>query len=303
MKFSEIFFDDKNILRSGWRFLGHLFALMFFGAFFSMIAGLILQHFDLVGQTVSLAVLVANGIVLILTGLAAGWFCGRIFEKVGLKELGAWLYLKTPLHIALGLFAGAAAVTLAIGIAYIFGGIDLVRHPDHARNAVLITMATSAIFFAFAAAGEEFVFRGYMLQTFVRSDLTWVGILITSLLFATVHNANPGATLFSWTNTFIAGIWFAVAYLKTRELWFVSAMHFMWNWMQGSFYGIEVSGLKELIPASYLMEQDHGPNWLTGGEYGIEGGAAATIALIISTLVIYYFPDLLKTSQKSVPPA
>jgi hypothetical protein len=30
-----------------------------------------------------------------------------------------------------------------------------------------------------------------------------------------------------------------------------------------------------------------GPDWLTGGAYGIEGGAACTFALIISTLVVW----------------
>jgi hypothetical protein len=30
-----------------------------------------------------------------------------------------------------------------------------------------------------------------------------------------------------------------------------------------------------------------GPDWLTGGAYGLEGGAACTIALLISTVVIW----------------
>ena len=30
-----------------------------------------------------------------------------------------------------------------------------------------------------------------------------------------------------------------------------------------------------------------GPDWLTGGAYGLEGGAACTIALLISIVVIW----------------
>jgi hypothetical protein len=32
---------------------------------------------------------------------------------------------------------------------------------------------------------------------------------------------------------------------------------------------------------------DIGPAWLTGGSYGIEGGLACTLALVISTLFIW----------------
>ena len=50
-----------------------------------------------------------------------------------------------------------------------------------------------------------------------RAKLFFVGILLTSVLFASVHNANPGANLFSWLNTFLAGIWFCIAYLENAR--------------------------------------------------------------------------------------
>ena len=64
---------------------------------------------------------------------------------------------------------------------------------------------------------------------------------------------------------------FGAAYLKTRTLWFPFALHFAWNWVQGAFLGITVSGLKQLITAPLFRATDAGPVWLTGGEYGIEG--------------------------------
>jgi hypothetical protein len=36
-----------------------------------------------------------------------------------------------------------------------------------------------------------------------------------------------------------------------------------------------------------MLATDQGPAWLTGGAYGIEGGAACTIVLIISTIFIW----------------
>ena len=143
---------------------------------------------------------------------------------------------------------------------------------------------------AAAAAFEEALFRGYILQTFARSNLAWLAILLTSVFFGLVHADNPNAGVISTLNTVLAGIWFSVAYLRTRDLWFVWGLHLMWNWMQGSFFGIEVSGLTDITKNPLLREIDTGPTWLTGTTYGIEGGIVCTVALIVSTIAIHYVP-------------
>ena len=116
--------------------------------------------------------------------------------------------------------------------------------------------------------------------------------MLTSLPFGIIHFANPNAGKISTVNTILAGVWFGVAYLKTRDLWFVWGMHLVWNWMQGSVFGIEVSGLTEITTAPLLKEIDKGPTWLTGESYGIEGGIACTIAIVASTAIIYFLPEL-----------
>jgi hypothetical protein len=47
-----------------------------------------------------------------------------------------------------------------------------------------------------------------------------------------------------------------------------------------------VSGITNLAPQPLLRGLDLGPAWLTGGTYGLEGGLAATVALIVSTIFI-----------------
>ena len=71
----------------------------------------------------------------------------------------------------------------------------------------------------------------------------------------------------------------------------------MWNWFQGSIFGINVSGLGELATAPIMKSADSGPTWLTGGSYGLEGGIACTIALIASTALIYLLPMLKPTEE------
>ena len=191
MTISTLFLDETNTLRSGWRLLCYLAALLFFGGLFGLAAGVILQRFDLIGQTISLAVLVANGLVLIFAGLAAGWLCGRAFEKIRFRELGAWLSLKTPC-ISFWAYWGSGHYHRHRHCIHIRRN-GFRPSPDHACNAVLLTMATSALF-CFAAAGEEVVFRGYAPDVYQKR--LGMGRHSRKLnLFATVHNTT--ATLFS----------------------------------------------------------------------------------------------------------
>ncbi len=65
-------------------------------------------------------------------------------------------------------------------------------------------------------------------------------------------------------------------------------LHLMWNFAQGSVFGIEVSGMNDLVTAPVLKEIDSGPLWLTGETYGIEGGIVCTVAIILSIALILW---------------
>ena len=150
------------------------------------------------------------------------------------------------------------------------------------------TLFVSILIFLFAAAAEEILFRGYVLQTLTRANIAWLGIVLTSVPFAASHLKNPNAVPgFTFVNTALAGLWLAVAYLRTRSLWLPLGLHWSWNWAQASLLGLPVSGIERIAPAPLLKAMNAGPDWLTGGAYGIEGGAACTIALVISTVVIW----------------
>ena len=155
---------------------------------------------------------------------------------------------------------------------------------------ILATLVSSFLIFFIGAAFEETLFRGYILQTLFRSNHIILGILVTSIPFAFAHLGNPNVSKIGIINTILAGIWFGIAYLKTRSLWLVFGIHLGWNWFLGAFYGINVSGLSEITPNPLFKAADYGPVWLTGGEYGIEGGIACTAAIIISTLIIWFLP-------------
>ena len=290
MNFNDIFFDSAGRVRSGWRVAIFVVAFVTAAIATTTVAFVALSLTSvLVPGAGSALSLLANGIATLVPALAIAWLCGKYLDHVPFRALGAWFTRGWLGHLVAGVFVGAVTLALAVGIAVIFGGLSF-KANEAPWNAIAMSLLGSLVVFAVGAAGEEVVFRGYILQTLSRSGLAWLGIALTSLFFGVVHLFNPNPTAISTIDTILAGIWFSVAYLKTRDLWFVWGMHLIWNWMLHSIFGIEVSGLTDIAAAPLLKEIDAGPAWLTGSNYGIEGGIASTIALVVSTVVIYFLP-------------
>ncbi|MBK8467458.1 MAG: CPBP family intramembrane metalloprotease [Chloracidobacterium sp.] len=284
---NTILFDNSHKLRSGWRAAIFLFVFAFAATLFGLIASSALnanEHDTSQPSNISFTV---NAIVTLLSALLAGWLCGRLLEQLPFSALGAAFTKGWLKHLLLGILIGAVTLGFAVLIAFGAGGERFTFNP---ASGVFYSLVISFIVFAAGAAWEEALFRGYVLQTFARSDLAWLAILLTSIIFGLGHFRNPNATVISTANTILAGIWFSVAYLKTRDLWLVWGMHLMWNWMQGSVFGIEVSGLTDLTTNPLLKEIDTGPTWLTGTTYGLEGGIACTGAILLSMAVIHILP-------------
>lgn len=149
--------------------------------------------------------------------------------------------------------------------------------------------ANAAFLYIVVGYGEEFLFRGYLFQSFVEGTNKWIATIAVSLLFAIAHAKNPNASTFGLINVGLAGVWLAIGYFKTRALWLSIGMHISWNFAQGFVYGYPVSGTtsdKEQIVHAVV----NGPVWLTGGTFGPEGGALATGMLVIGSALIMFWP-------------
>ena len=286
-----IFFNDQGLLRSGWRALIFLLAFIFINIFFGVLAKTALTQFGIDAPIGSVTFLLVNDAISLILSLLLGWLLGKRIEHLPFKTLGASFSRGWPKHFALGSLLGAATLGIAVLMAVIIGGLRFELN-SAGGNAILISLLASLGIFALASAFEEAFFRGYILQTFARSGLAWLAILLTSLAFGVAHLRNPNANTIGALNTVLAGIWLSVAYLKTRDLWFVWGVHLMWNFVQGAIFGVEVSGMTEITTAPLFKEIDTGPAWLTGETYGIEGGVLCTLALLISTLFIYFMPGV-----------
>jgi membrane protease YdiL (CAAX protease family) len=288
----ELFLNKYGRVRSGWRASSYLFTFLILalapvGFVLMMVADLPVSE-----STFAALRLMAPSLVYAAVAILLGWLYGRTLEALPFRALGVALVKGGLRHLLLGLTIGAIAFLIAIIFAAASGSLSFEMNRISAGGDIFRTLAIMLLVFAVSAVAEESLCRGYMLQTFARAKLWWLGALLTSLFFSAGHGANPNESNLSALNTLIAGIWFAVAWLRSRDLWFPFGMHLMWNWLQGPVFGISVSGIKDVAADPLLRAVDRGPDAITGGAYGIEGGIACTIALVVGIALTWYLPGI-----------
>ncbi|MEO6746759.1 MAG: CPBP family glutamic-type intramembrane protease [Caldimonas sp.] len=91
------------------------------------------------------------------------------------------------------------------------------------------------------------------------------------------HLPNEGVTVLAVAVTAVAGVMLGAAFMATGRLWLPIGMHFGWNYMVGTVLSIAVSGHqgKGLVQGTLV-----GPEWLTGGAYGIEASVPGLAAVL-----------------------
>ena len=136
-----------------------------------------------------------------------------------------------------------------------------------------------------AAFWEELFFRGYAFSVLRRAAGWRTALVVTSIVFGLIHAGNPGADAESILAVTVAGFFLGIILLATRSLYATGIAHFAWNWVMAVGLHIEVSGLTSAYPDYRTIET--GPDWLTGGRWGPEGGLAAVAAMFVGIFYLY----------------
>jgi membrane protease YdiL (CAAX protease family) len=170
-----------------------------------------------------------------------------------------------------GVSAGLVAQATLLLVAALVAGWILLRWVDGRSIAALLWLAVPA-------AAEEAVFRGYPFRALLEGTGPAVAIGVTSVLFALVHGSNPNVAPIGLVNIALAGAMLGVAAWRTGSLWLATGLHLGWNWAIAGLLDLPVSGLDAFDPPLYDAVAD-GPEWVTGGAFGPEGGIAATLAV------------------------
>ena len=210
--------------------------------------------------------------------LATVWVFRRFLDRRSMSDIG---FRRPAGGWTLSLLAGTAIGTLIILLTagLVIAADGFVLQPGR-PNVITGLMVICLVFLAFQ---EELVFRGYVITNFVESGRPVLGVLLSSLIFWAMHILNPHALSSPWVavNLFQAGVLLSLAFLASGNLWFPTALHWAWNAAQGPLLGIPVSGVK-LTGIWKTQNLTGAPEWLTGGEFGLEASAVTTAVQFVA---------------------
>lgn len=196
----------------------------------------------------------------------------KLIERRPLRELSV---RGIPTFGVAGLVTGSVLFSLVVGVLWLLGSYHVTGVNPQVDWLPQVLVAGVG-----AGIGEEIITRGVLFRIVEEGLGTWWALAVSALFFGAAHIANPGATV--WSSLAIAieaGVLLALLYHVTRSLWACIGLHAAWNIMQGTIYGIPVSGMRA---SGWLVSYRSGPDWLSGGSFGAE---ASVVALLICSLL------------------
>ncbi len=223
-----------------------------------------------------LQTLVALGAALGVTWLLGVKLVGVTWTELRYREPHAGRGFGVGL--SLGLLA--ACVALALGVAA--GGAGWMREAGSAGD-YLAQLGKTVGILAPAALAEEVMFRGLPLVLLATALGRGPAVIVMAIVFAAMHLLNPDVSALGLANIAVAGVFLAAAFYAPGGIWTALGAHLGWNAALAAA-DAPVSGLPFRIPL--IDYSAGGPAWLTGGQFGPEGGLTATVAISLATLAL-----------------
>jgi len=236
-------------------------------------------------------------IVILLTTLSTVWLVGRILDRRRFVDFGFHLSRRWWMDLGFGLFLGGFLMSVVFLVELAAGWVSvagfLVTSPPGGIFPLAILMPLGL--FLCVGISEEVFSRGYQIKNlaegmngerFGAAGAILGATVLTSIFFGFLHIANPNTTWISTLNLMTAGVFLALGYILTGELALPIGLHITWNFFQGNVFGFSVSGL-EPVAARFLEVRQAGPELLTGGAFGPEGGLIGVGAMLLGCLMIF----------------
>ena len=148
-----------------------------------------------------------------------------------------------------------------------------------------MVLADRTIVYYMGSFTEELLFRVILFKLVEEFAGSWIGIIVQGLVFGFAHIGNENATILTSLSLVISDtILFGAAYMLTRRIWLIWGLHFSWNFFQEGIFGMPNSGSQSDGLIKPIID---GPQWVTGGKFGIEASIIAiTIWFIIGIIIM-----------------
>ena len=279
-------FIGPDGLRHGWRFLIFAAAIFLVVQFLEQPAIAFLAAKLHVNRSALSApsIIVSDGfdliVILVVTGVAARFEQRRI-DSYGLPVNGAFGGFFWD-----GVIAGFAAIAF-VGVGMLISG-GLLVHGVALHGAQLITSPVLwLIAMLLVGVMEEYLFRGYALQSLWRGAGFWSAALITTALFAGDHLEKPHENAIDIGMIFALAIVLCISVRVTGSLWWAVGWHAAFDFGQFFVIGTPNGGR---VPQGRLFDVTFpGPAWITGGELGTEASYFMIPAVIGTFLYVILF--------------
>ncbi len=236
-----------------------------------------------------------QGLILLIT-LVIVWLAGRFLDRRRFADFGFHFSRRWWLDLIFGLFLGAFLMACIFFSELAAGWIRVMDFTVTTDPGMIFPLAIliPLVLFVCVGVSEELFFRGYQMKNlaegmnssrFGPAAAILAATVLSSIFFGFAHIANPNTSVMSTLNIMAAGVFLALGYLLTGELALSIGLHITWNFFQGNVFGLHVSGL-DPVAARFLLIQQTGPELVTGGAFGPEGGLIGLGAMLLGSAMI-----------------
>lgn len=205
-------------------------------------------------------------------------------EKRKILTLG-FRHNKRLYKFLIGFFIGIITITIITIMLFLVGAIQIeIRNNINMSINTYVGIVLIVVSWLVQSASEEIGIRGWLIPLLGAKYSVAIAILVTSVVFGTLHLFTPTATMLSFVNLILSGVFFALYAISEECLWGVWGCHFGWNLALGNIYAFSVSSF---LSSDYTIFKINvvGTNILTGGSFGPEGGILATLVLVIGIII------------------
>lgn len=291
------FFVSQGRLRSGWRLLVHTILVLSFTFLVGIPITLVFGDLESLPTEPSVqgyassdhGWLLVSQVSFAIGLTLATYLARRWLDKKSFRSLGVGIDRRTVLDLAAGIVIAGLMMGVIFLLELALGWLTIEGFAWQTESSARLWQDVLNVVLLFVLVGwtEELLSRGYHLQNLVEGLNLPAGVIVSSLIFAILHQANPSFTLSAFLGLFFAGLFFCFAYYWVGNLWLPIGLHIGWNIFEGVVFGFQVSGLTNL--PKLINQSGSGPEWITGGAFGPEAGMILGAGLFCGVgFVVFY---------------